>query len=200
MKSKACATRAQGTRPFVYLPPSNVGKSSVTVAGWFVFDLDETMAGGGRGNQLRVGSTVMRAVFACGQGRHEAFEVTCKSSHDVGALTFRGSFAHPLDVRPPDRSWFALVDPVVEGFEEDTCPTRIHALLQLASRRRSRGSGTCRAVCGRRRRGCHAALSGSPSARSHDGADPPATWELEPRCHLDAALRQAVAPRLVSGD
>jgi extradiol dioxygenase family protein len=32
-----------GTRIFVYLSPQNAGKSSATLAGWFVDDLDETM-------------------------------------------------------------------------------------------------------------------------------------------------------------
>jgi catechol-2,3-dioxygenase len=34
---------AEGTRIFVYLSPANAGKSSATVAGWFVVDLDQTM-------------------------------------------------------------------------------------------------------------------------------------------------------------
>jgi hypothetical protein len=34
---------ANGTRIFVYLSPENAGKSSATLAGWFVDDLDETM-------------------------------------------------------------------------------------------------------------------------------------------------------------
>jgi catechol 2,3-dioxygenase-like lactoylglutathione lyase family enzyme len=34
---------ANGTRIFVYLSPENAGKSSATLAGWFVEDLDQTM-------------------------------------------------------------------------------------------------------------------------------------------------------------
>ncbi|SDS35843.1 Glyoxalase-like domain-containing protein [Friedmanniella luteola] len=36
-------TCAAGTGIFVYLSPDNAGKSSATLAGWFVDDLDETM-------------------------------------------------------------------------------------------------------------------------------------------------------------
>jgi catechol 2,3-dioxygenase-like lactoylglutathione lyase family enzyme len=35
---------ANGTRIFVYLSPENAGKSTATLAGWFVDDLDQTMA------------------------------------------------------------------------------------------------------------------------------------------------------------
>jgi catechol 2,3-dioxygenase-like lactoylglutathione lyase family enzyme len=34
---------AEGTRIFVYRSPENAGKSSATLAGWFVDDLDQTM-------------------------------------------------------------------------------------------------------------------------------------------------------------
>jgi catechol 2,3-dioxygenase-like lactoylglutathione lyase family enzyme len=34
---------AEGTGIFVYLSPQNAGKSSATLAGWFVDDLDQTM-------------------------------------------------------------------------------------------------------------------------------------------------------------
>jgi catechol 2,3-dioxygenase-like lactoylglutathione lyase family enzyme len=34
---------ADGTRVFIYLSPQNAGKSSATVAGWLVDDLDRTM-------------------------------------------------------------------------------------------------------------------------------------------------------------
>jgi catechol 2,3-dioxygenase-like lactoylglutathione lyase family enzyme len=34
---------AQGTRILIYLSPENAGKSSATLAGWFVDDLDQTM-------------------------------------------------------------------------------------------------------------------------------------------------------------
>jgi catechol 2,3-dioxygenase-like lactoylglutathione lyase family enzyme len=34
---------SQGTGIFVYLSPDNAGKSSATLAGWFVDDLDRTM-------------------------------------------------------------------------------------------------------------------------------------------------------------
>jgi catechol 2,3-dioxygenase-like lactoylglutathione lyase family enzyme len=34
---------ANGTRIFVYLSPENAGKSTATLAGWFVDDLDQTM-------------------------------------------------------------------------------------------------------------------------------------------------------------
>jgi hypothetical protein len=34
---------AEGTRIFVYLSPDHAGKSSATLAGWFVADLDQTM-------------------------------------------------------------------------------------------------------------------------------------------------------------
>jgi catechol 2,3-dioxygenase-like lactoylglutathione lyase family enzyme len=41
---------AEGTGIFVYLSPQNAGRSSATLAGWFVDDLDQTMAElGGRG-------------------------------------------------------------------------------------------------------------------------------------------------------
>jgi hypothetical protein len=33
----------EGTRIFVYLSSANAGKTSATVAGWFVDDLDQTM-------------------------------------------------------------------------------------------------------------------------------------------------------------
>jgi catechol 2,3-dioxygenase-like lactoylglutathione lyase family enzyme len=36
---------AEGTGIFVYLSPQNAGKSSATLAGWFVDDLDQTMDG-----------------------------------------------------------------------------------------------------------------------------------------------------------
>jgi catechol 2,3-dioxygenase-like lactoylglutathione lyase family enzyme len=35
---------AQGTRIFIYLSPDNAGRSTATLAGWFVDDLDATMA------------------------------------------------------------------------------------------------------------------------------------------------------------
>ena len=35
---------AHGTGVFVYLSPENAGKSPATLAGWFVDDLDQTMA------------------------------------------------------------------------------------------------------------------------------------------------------------
>ena len=35
---------ADGTRIFIYLAPDNAGKSPATLAGWFVDDLDATMA------------------------------------------------------------------------------------------------------------------------------------------------------------
>jgi catechol 2,3-dioxygenase-like lactoylglutathione lyase family enzyme len=35
---------AEGTGIFVYLSPENAGKSPATLAGWFVDDLDQTMA------------------------------------------------------------------------------------------------------------------------------------------------------------
>jgi catechol 2,3-dioxygenase-like lactoylglutathione lyase family enzyme len=35
---------AQGTAIFVYLSPENAGMSRATLAGWFVDDLDQTMA------------------------------------------------------------------------------------------------------------------------------------------------------------
>jgi catechol 2,3-dioxygenase-like lactoylglutathione lyase family enzyme len=34
----------EGTRIFIYLSPANAGKSTATLAGWFVDDLDRTMA------------------------------------------------------------------------------------------------------------------------------------------------------------
>jgi catechol 2,3-dioxygenase-like lactoylglutathione lyase family enzyme len=34
---------ADGTQVFIYLSPQNAGKSSATLAGWFVNDLDHTM-------------------------------------------------------------------------------------------------------------------------------------------------------------
>jgi catechol 2,3-dioxygenase-like lactoylglutathione lyase family enzyme len=34
---------ARNTRIFIYLSPDNAGKSSATLAGWFVDDLDKTM-------------------------------------------------------------------------------------------------------------------------------------------------------------
>jgi catechol 2,3-dioxygenase-like lactoylglutathione lyase family enzyme len=34
---------AEGTRIFVYLSPENAGRSTATLAGWFVDDLDQTM-------------------------------------------------------------------------------------------------------------------------------------------------------------
>jgi len=41
---------AEGTGIFVYLSPQNAGRSSATLAGWFVDDLDQTMEElGGRG-------------------------------------------------------------------------------------------------------------------------------------------------------
>lgn len=41
---------AEGTGIFVYLSPQNAGRSSATLAGWFVDDLDRTMEElGGRG-------------------------------------------------------------------------------------------------------------------------------------------------------
>jgi hypothetical protein len=36
------------TRVFIYLSPENVVTSSVTLAGWFVNDLDQTLAGSRR--------------------------------------------------------------------------------------------------------------------------------------------------------
>jgi hypothetical protein len=41
--------RRAGTGVFVYLSPDNAGKSSATLAGWFVDDLDETVIGDARG-------------------------------------------------------------------------------------------------------------------------------------------------------
>jgi catechol 2,3-dioxygenase-like lactoylglutathione lyase family enzyme len=35
---------AQGTAIFIYLSPENAGRSPATLAGWFVDDLDQTMA------------------------------------------------------------------------------------------------------------------------------------------------------------
>jgi catechol 2,3-dioxygenase-like lactoylglutathione lyase family enzyme len=40
---------AAGTGVFVYLSPDTAGKSSATLAGWFVDDLDETVIGDARG-------------------------------------------------------------------------------------------------------------------------------------------------------